>query len=99
MTNMTTSEMTRTDMTKTDSMTISILYFASLADEAKCHEEKVTVQKSISLHALYANLNQKHCFSKPQSQLRVAVNDYFVDWDQEVCDGDNVVFMTPVAGG
>ena len=47
MTNMTTSEMTRTDMTKTDSMTISILYFASLADEAKCHEEKVTVQKSI----------------------------------------------------
>lgn len=87
-------------MSTTDNtMSINILYFASLADEAKCHEEKVTVQKSLSLADLYAYLNQKHRFSKPQSQLRVAVNDYFVGWDQEIFDGDNVVFMIPVAGG
>ena len=87
-------------MSTTDNtMNINILYFASLADEAKCHEEKVTVQKSLSLGDLYAHLNQRHRFSNPQSQLRVAVNDYFVQWDQEICDGDNVVFMIPVAGG
>ena len=88
-----------TNMTKTDSMTINILYFASLADEAKCHEEKVTVEKSLSLADLYAHLHQKHRFSNPQSQLRVAVNDYFVQWDQEIKDGDSVVFIIPVAGG
>ena len=87
-------------MSTTDStMNINILYFASLADEAKCHEEQVTVQKSLSLADLYAHLNQRHRFSKPQTQLRVAVNDYFVQWSHEICDGDNVVFMIPVAGG
>ncbi|WP_201558400.1 MoaD/ThiS family protein [Psychrobacter sp. 72-O-c] len=87
-------------MSITDStMDINILYFAGLADEAKCHEEKVTVQQSLSLSGLYEHLSQKHRFSRPQSQLRVAVNDYFVKWTEDIYDGDNVVFILPVAGG
>jgi molybdopterin synthase sulfur carrier subunit len=31
--------------------------------------------------------------------LRVAVNDEFGDWSQELADGDRVVFIPPVAGG
>ncbi|OXL18084.1 MoaD/ThiS family protein [Psychrobacter sp. DAB_AL32B] len=80
-------------------MNITILYFASLADEANCHEEKINVQQSTSLTDLYEQLRQKHRFSRPQSELRVAVNDYFAKWTDEIYDGDNVVFITPVAGG
>ena len=80
-------------------MTINVLYFASLADEANCHEEKVTVIQSTSLTELYEQLRQKHRFSRPQSELRVAVNDYFAKWSDEIVDGDSVVFITPVAGG
>lgn len=80
-------------------MDINILYFASLADEAKCHEEKISIKQSTSLTELYEQLSQKHRFSRPQSQLRVAVNDYFVTWNEAIYDGDNVVFITPIAGG
>lgn len=80
-------------------MNITVLYFASLADEANCHEEKVNVPQSMSLTELYEQLRQKHRFSRPQSELRVAVNDYFVKWTDEINHGDSVVFITPVAGG
>ncbi|MGP5537818.1 MoaD/ThiS family protein [Psychrobacter glacincola] len=78
---------------------INILYFASLADEANCHEETVTVSQSTSLTELYEKLRQKHRFSRPQPELRVAVNDYFAKWTDEIYEGDSVVFITPVAGG
>lgn len=80
-------------------MNINVLYFASLADEANCHEEKITVPQSTSLTDLYEQLRQKYRFSRPQSELRVAVNDYFAKWTDEIYDGDSVVFITPVAGG
>ena len=80
-------------------MTITVLYFASLADEANCQEEKIDVAQSTSLTELYEQLRQKHRFSRPQSELRVAINDYFAKWSDEIYDGDSVVFITPVAGG
>ncbi len=87
------------DQTIEKTKTINVLYFASLADEANCHEEKVTVQQSISLTELYAQLNQKYNFSREQSELKVAINDYFAKWSDSIDDGDSVVFITPVAGG
>ncbi|WP_201512643.1 MoaD/ThiS family protein [Psychrobacter alimentarius] len=80
-------------------MDINVLYFASLADEANCQQETVTVQQSTSLIELYEQLCQKHRFSRPQSELRVAINDYFAKWTDAISDGDSVVFITPVAGG
>ncbi|MGO2505848.1 MAG: MoaD/ThiS family protein [Psychrobacter alimentarius] len=80
-------------------MDINVLYFASLADEANCQQETVTVQQSTSLTELYDQLCQKHSFSRPQSELRVAINDYFAKWTDAISDGDSVVFITPVAGG
>jgi molybdopterin synthase sulfur carrier subunit len=88
-----------TDAKLETTMNINVLYFASLADEANCHEEKITVPQSTSLTDLYEQLRQKYRFSRPQSELRVAVNDYFAKWTDEIYDGDSVVFITPVAGG
>lgn len=80
-------------------MTLNILYFASLADEAGCDQETITVTAPITLPELFALLNEKHHFSRPQSQLRVAVNENFATWEVRLCDGDNVAFIPPVAGG
>ncbi len=80
-------------------MNINVLYFASLADEANCQQETISVTQSTSLTELYEQLTQKHRFSRPQSELRVAVNDYFAKWTDQINDGDSVVFITPVAGG
>ena len=96
---METSMSTLIDGNTDATMSINVLYFASLADEANCHEEKIKVPQSTSLTELYAQLRQKHRFSRPQSELRVAVNDYFAKWTDEIYDGDSVVFITPVAGG
>jgi len=78
---------------------IQVLYFASLADEASCYEERLQVPEAMSLTELYEQLRQKYRFSRPQSDLRVAVNDYFAKWTDKISDGDSVVFITPVAGG
>ena len=89
---------TETD-NNTDVITINVLYFASLADEANCQEEKITLAPSTSLAQLYQQLSERYRFSRPQDELRVAVNDYFAKWEDAINDGDNVVFITPVAGG
>ncbi len=90
---------TEADTTVESTMNINVLYFASLADEANCQQETVTVQQDTSLTELYEQLRQRHRFSRPQSELRVAVNDYFAKWTDPITDGDSVVFITPVAGG
>ncbi|MGP4788118.1 MoaD/ThiS family protein [Psychrobacter sp. 1Y11] len=90
---------TMNDTNANNLMNINVLYFASLADEANCQEETVAVDPATSLAQLYAQLSEKHRFSRPQADLRVAVNDYFAKWDDPINNGDSVVFITPVAGG
>lgn len=93
--------MSTTDTTNsTDTtMNVNVIYFASLADEANCQQEQLTIAQSTSLAQLYEQLSDRHRFSRSQAELRVAINDYFVKWDEPISDGDNVVFITPVAGG
>ena len=85
--------------TNNETKTINVLYFASLADETNCNEESITVAESTSLIELYQQLNKKYNFSREQSELKVAINDYFAKWSDTIDNGDNVVFITPVAGG
>jgi molybdopterin converting factor small subunit len=49
--------------------------------------------------ALYDELAARHRFRLPASQLKVAVNGAFAEWERELEDGDEVVFIPPVAGG
>lgn len=80
-------------------MDITVLYFASLADEANLDQESLSVEPPITLSELYQQVAEKYSFSRPQSQLRVAVNDNFVDWSQPIQSDDQVAFIPPVAGG
>ena len=49
--------------------------------------------------ALYDELRGRHNFSLTANLLMVAVNGDFGAWDTPLKEGDEVVFLPPVAGG
>ena len=77
---------------------VSVQYFAVFREQAGRSEEALETQAHTP-RELYAELQQRHPFKLAQSQVKVAINDEFGDWDTELRGGDRVVFIPPVAGG
>jgi sulfur-carrier protein len=78
--------------------TFTLQYFSLLRDEAGKDKEEITSSAS-NAQELYQEMRQLYNFSQDGSTYRVAINDEFVAWDTILNDGDNVVFIPPVAGG
>lgn len=78
--------------------TLRLHYYALLREQAGRSSESVDTTAATPA-ALYAELAARHGFRLPVSQLKVAVNAAFSDWNQALADGDEVVFIPPVAGG
>ncbi len=77
---------------------IRVQYFALLRDQAgRSHEQLATGARTAA--ALFAELQQRYPFTLTMDQLRVAINAEFAEWTQDLRDGDEVVFIPPVAGG
>ncbi|GBR05223.1 MoaD/ThiS family protein [Acetobacter oeni] len=77
---------------------IELEYFAQLGDVAgRRAETRETVAGTAA--ALYDELRKDYGFALPSERMRVAVNAVFRPWDQELHDGDHVVFIPPVSGG
>lgn len=77
---------------------IRLQYYASLREQAGRQSESVDTA-AVTPAALYAELAKRYGFRLPASQLRVSVNAAFSDWGRELREGDEVVFIPPVAGG
>jgi molybdopterin synthase sulfur carrier subunit len=77
---------------------IRIDYYAIFREQRGLSSESHRTQAQ-SLRDLYCELQQAHGFKLPIDNVRVAVGDEFVDWDQQLKTGDTVVFIAPVAGG
>jgi len=77
---------------------VKVRYFALLKEERGLAEETITTGAPTLLD-LYIELQQRHNFALPAEQLRVAVDDAFVDFASPLREGDVVVFVPPVAGG
>ena len=77
---------------------LRLRYFAVLRESAGRAEETVDTRAATPA-ALYAELAARHRFTLARGQLKVAVNSAFADWDRTLGDGDEVVFIPPVAGG
>lgn len=75
----------------------TVLYFAALRDAAGVASERVDAQGSLG--DVYDALRERHGFSWPRSQLRVAVDGAFARWDEAVRAGSEVAFIPPVSGG
>ena len=77
---------------------VRVLYFASLREQAARDEEQVETQ-AVSAENLYDELAARHGFRLPSNRIRAAVNGSFVAMGDALRDGDEVVFVAPVAGG
>jgi molybdopterin converting factor subunit 1 len=77
---------------------VRLKYYALLREQAGRGEEDVETTATDPA-ALYHELALRHGFSLARSQLKVAVNAEFSDWSRPLADGDEVVFIPPVAGG
>ena len=82
------------DQTKT----IQIQYFALLREERGLTQETIKTDLATA-RQLFDELKTKHHFSLGQERLNLAVNEEFQPWDTFLKDGDEVVFIPPVAGG
>jgi molybdopterin converting factor small subunit len=77
---------------------LEVRYYAVLREQAGRGGERVSTSAATA-RDLYAELRESRGFTLPAPLLRVAVNEEFADWDTELRDGDQVVFIPPVAGG
>jgi len=81
-----------------ETKTIHILYFALLRELRGLDAESVTTNAE-TVRDLYRELAVRHHFGFGHETLKSAVNDEFTTWDHPLNKGDQVVFITPVAGG
>ena len=79
-------------------MKIKITYYALFREQAGCSGEEVNVESGDAAE-LFESLKTQYGFSMSRKHVRLAVNDAFVGWDVPLSDGDQIVFIPPVAGG
>lgn len=78
--------------------TLHIQYFAILREQRGESNETLSTESNDAA-ALYEDLKKTHGFTLPVDRLRVAINGEFQPWPAPVEDGDELVFIPPVAGG
>ena len=78
--------------------TIDLKYFAQLRELANKDTESIETE-SCTPAGLYLEIKQRYQFPYKEKHLMVAINDDFSTWDHSLQDGDEVVFIPPVAGG
>lgn len=77
---------------------LSIRYFAILREQRGLAQEKLA-SPATTPEALYEELRTRHGFTLPGNRVRAAVNGEFAEAGAPLQEGDEVVFIPPVAGG
>ncbi len=77
---------------------VRLRYYALLREQAG-RQSETSETTAGTADALYAEVAARHGFGLLQTQLKVAVNGSFADWSNPLADGDEIVFIPPVAGG
>ncbi len=84
--------------TQSTTITIKVRYFALLREETGIEAETLTMAPG-TLSDLYKLLQERYKFSLPLDAVRAAVNNRFCSWQTNLCEGAEIVFVPPVAGG
>jgi len=77
---------------------IYIQYFAILREQRGLTREQLSTA-AVTPQALYEELRARHNFTLPSDHVRAAVNGEFAAAAAPLRDGDEVVFIPPIAGG
>jgi molybdopterin converting factor small subunit len=76
-------------------MTITIFYFAQLAEERGLRSEIVQVAvQSLTLRDLFSQI-----FARDSQGIRFAQNQEYVPDNTQISDGDEIAFIPPLGGG
>jgi molybdopterin-guanine dinucleotide biosynthesis protein A len=78
--------------------TVNLLYFAKLREARGLDEEQVTTA-ACTAAGLYEEIRFLHRLPLELDALRCARNGDFCDWSTRIEQGDELVFIPPVAGG
>lgn len=79
-------------------LNLQLQYFAIFREQAGKRSETLDTQANTPAE-LYTELQQRYGFKLVPTQLKVAVNNEFCDWQCALKSGDAVAFIPPVAGG
>lgn len=77
-------------------MTITVKYFASLAEELGRREDRLSASRASSVEGLWREATGRDVLP---ANVLVAVNQEYSQPAAEVADGDEVAFFPPVTGG
>ena len=77
---------------------VNVLYFAKLRESRGLDEERVETL-ACTPAGLYEELRFRHRLPLEIDSLRAALNGDFCAWDASLSEGDEIVFIPPVAGG
>ena len=77
---------------------ITVAYFAMLREQRGLERETVETVADTP-EALWEELREAHGLGLSRAMLMAAINGEFGAWDTLLEDGDEVVFLPPVAGG
>ena len=78
--------------------TITVTYFAQLRELTGVSGE--TLQTDAETPAgVFEEIRAKHSIPLKRNAMMVAVNGDFTDWTHQLTDGEELVFIPPVAGG
>ena len=78
--------------------TVRVEYYALFREQAGLNQEELQTDAE-DVGSLYKMLQERYGFALDPTQLRVAVNAEFREWNYRLQNGDSVVFIPPVAGG
>lgn len=77
---------------------IHLIYFANVRQMTNVDKETIETLANTPKE-IYKELQLKYDFNFPEHFLKVAINENYASFDEELRDGDTVVFIPPVAGG
>ena len=75
-----------------------MIYFAVLREQSGIGQEAIETEAATAM-GLYRQLQSVRGLKLDEQLVRCAVNGRFAPNDQGLCEGDEVVFIPPVAGG
>ena len=77
-------------------MSVTVKYFASLAEQLGRREDTLTPDASMTARSIWCRATGADALP---ANVLVAINQEYVDASQAVNDGDEVAFFPPVTGG
>ena len=76
-------------------MTITIFYFAQLAEERGMRKETISLKaEELTIQSLFIKI-----FERNPKGIRFAQNQEYVEANTQLVDGDEIAFIPPLGGG